>query len=218
MKPLATFSLLGFFFIQGCAFTSQSARLNPELSFKEATTGQGAQVFLSVSDERPDKVIGYRGAGWNGATITTEDDVAVVVQNKISEGLTKKGFNVVVAKTDQTRSLRVDVRELQYLTTMGFFTGGIVTKAALKVMAAYKGDQYEHLYRQEDEDRVLFIPFADDNERQINDTLAAAIAALFRDPTLLQFLAQPGTASAPTTPQASPATPVKPDATNAGLM
>ena len=64
---------------------------------------------------------------------------------------------------------------------MGFWTGGVHTKAAIKAVAINNGKDYEEFYREENERRVMFVPFEDENARDINNTLSKVLMSLHHD-------------------------------------
>lgn len=172
-----------------CAVTPQEATIAPEIQVAQSDIGAGVTLALRVIDERADTTLGHRGAGLKGAEIKVEQDVRAVIEQSIREGLERNGFEVVTWHPDALRTLRVDIRLLEYYTSMGFWTAGIHTKAALKA-SANKGDsEYENFYRAENEKRKVFVPFAGENEELINAIAVDVLEQLFTDRDLLEFLA-----------------------------
>lgn len=174
----------------GCAFTPQQAELKAEVAVASTDVGHGSPVFLQVVDERPTAELGRRGTGaMEGAAITSSQDVATLFRNAVTTGLTQTGFKVVPDAASAARQLRVDIRLLEYDTSMGFWTGGVHTRAALKAAASGDGKVlYENLYREEVEERVVFVPGASENEQQINLAIRRVLEKLFGDQALLSAL------------------------------
>src|SRR4051812_47794592 len=81
--------------LSGCAYVSQQAHLAPHPTVSPGDIGRGAPVVVRVVDARPTRRIGYRGMDSKLGEITTEQDVAALVRQKIVEGLKVKGFNSV---------------------------------------------------------------------------------------------------------------------------
>lgn len=185
---------VGLFFcaaimLSACAYTPQQAVLRPQVTVAEEGVGTGVSVGVKVMDERPDKSLGHRGAAFmKGAKISTDQDVAGVVHEAIAEGLRKKGFNPLPFDDQQEKSLKIEIRLIEYSTSTGFWTGGIHTKAAMKAFAYSGGKTYENFYRTEDEERVVFVPDADANEKMLNQTISNVLDKLFQDQKLLVFL------------------------------
>lgn len=190
MRTLVTV-LASAFVLSGCAFAKQQANLAPTVSVVESTQGQGMTVAVRVVDERPSKSLGRRGSAYGAAAeITAVQEVAVVVQQQVVDGLKKKGFTIIDYAPGQPRNLTVEVRFLDYSTSQGMFTGGVNIRGALKASAQRDGQTYEQLYRSDKEERVVVVPTAKTNEQWINTALSEVLQQLFNDQGLMTFLAQ----------------------------
>lgn len=176
-------------FFSACAF-EQKAVLNPDLLVIENDIGNGKEIGVEVVDERPEDTLGYRGGpyGNRGEPITTDQDVEEVFDQKIREGLRRKGFQPILRPEETLRSLRLEIRSLEYYTSMSFWSGVIHTKTALKVIAKNAGKKYEQFYRGGNEERVHIIPSAEENEKLINTAISEVLLSLFSDKKLFQFL------------------------------
>lgn len=187
-KSVYLFLFLGIVLINGCAYISQQVKIMPDLYVPESNIGQGKMVALSIIDERPDKTIGHRGSGFGkAAAINTVQDIRTTIQDEIVKGLQRKGFTLV--SSDSERILKVEIRLIEYSTSIGFWTGGVHTKAALKAIASNNNKSYENLYRINNDRRVVIVPSANENERLINEVVTQVLEELFRDEKLFSFLA-----------------------------
>ena len=177
-------------FLGACAFVEQKAVLNPDLLVIENDIGNGKEIGVEVVDERPEDTLGYRGGAnlSKAAPITTDQDVEEVFDRKIREGLRRKGFQPILRTEETLQSLRVEIRSLEYYTSTGFWTGGVHTKTALKVIAKNAGKKYEQFYRGGNEERVVIVPSAEENETLINTAISEVLLSLFNDKKLFQFL------------------------------
>jgi uncharacterized lipoprotein YajG len=174
----------------GCAFTPQTADVQVEVQVVESNEGGGAPINLRVVDERTNQIIGRRGTGaMKGAEITSTKPLDVTFHEAIADGLTKKGF-VIVDDTTNAHSLRVDIRSFEYDVSMGFWTGGVHTNAALKATAKRGSEDYDNIYRFEGEKRIVFVPGADKNTQMINEMANGVLQEMFADNALMGFLAQ----------------------------
>ena len=174
----------------GCAFKPQKANIAPTVSVMASSEGNGVAVAVRVSDERPSKTLGRRGTAYGAAAeITAAQDIAVVVQKEIIDGLKKKGFTTVDGNGTSNTKLSVEVRLLEYSTSVGFWTGGVNIKGALKAVAGKNGKVYEKMYRTDKEERVVVVPTAETNEEWINDALSEVLRQLLDDKELMMFLA-----------------------------
>ena len=182
-----------FLAFEGCAFTPQTANIAPTVDVVSSSEGKGIIVALSVTDERPSKSLGHRGAGFsNGAEIKEAQDLPAIVQKEVTDGLRKKGFLVVDGSGSSNAKLVVEIRLLDYSTSVGFWTGGVDLKGALKAVANKNGKTYEKMYRYDKEERIVFVPGADTNEKWINAALSNVLTQLLDDNGLTMFLTQTG--------------------------
>ncbi len=186
----STILILTVTFFSGCAFVAQDAYLDPEISVIQSTEGQGITVSVVVQDERPNKSLGHRGAGMGkGAEITTDENVAALVQAKIIEGLHLKGFSTTTDHKKGNAHLNLELRLLEYSTSTGFWTGGVEVNGAIKAYAENSlGKEYKEFYRFEEEERVVFVPGAGSNEEMINKALSKLIMKVLNDRSLIDFL------------------------------
>lgn len=196
-KTLKTISLLFIIAMAtGCAFTEQSVRIEPNVDVTRTNVGQGRSVSVYVVDERTSTDIGRRGTGvMRGAVIKTENDVATVFSDSIIENMNTMGFEATTfdsSATDQSvpQLLRVDIRAIDYETSMGFWTGGVHVRGAMKATATRGESSYDQLYRVDDEKRVMVVPGADSNAQMINTTTSALLQEMFNDFELFKFLSE----------------------------
>ena len=170
---------------------SQEANLAPNLSVMGSSEGKGIVVSVRVVDERPTKSLGFRSGGYGkGAEIKSTQDVAIVIQEAIISGLRSKGFDTSDWNMESDPRLNVEVRFLEYTTSTGLWTGGVHVNAAIKIEATNGGEVYEKIYRSENEKRVVIVPGATSNEKQINLVLSDVLNRIFDDQALMNHLAQ----------------------------
>ena len=179
----------------GCAFTPQTVVIEPTVEVPAGNIGEDRNISVYVVDERTTTTLGRRGSGaLRGAAITTEQDMAAVFQTLIVENLNAMGFNATAVTQGMTNPgsslLRVDIRSLEYETSTGFWTGGINTRGSMKATATRDARSYDHLYRVDEEKRVMAVPGADSNTQMINATVSAVLQELFNDVALFRFLAE----------------------------
>jgi uncharacterized lipoprotein len=184
---LAPLSILSLALMPACAFNEQKVTLAPKVVLATSTLGQGVSVAVGVVDERPSQSLGRRGTAYGAAAeITTDQDVGALVRTEIENGLRQHGFNI--AATGADTQLVVEIRLLEYKTSTGFWTGGVNVQAALKAIATRAEHRFEHLYRTDNENRVVISPTADTNEAWINAGLSDVLTKLLSDATLLDAL------------------------------
>jgi uncharacterized lipoprotein YajG len=173
----------------GCAFNAQTMKMAPTMSLSSSDYGKGKEVLLSVIDERPKQAIGNRGSAYGaGAEITSTDDVADIIRETVRQALRTNGFHVVTGPGLTQNSMKVEIRSIDYSTSVGFFTGGVHTRAAFKGICKNGRGEYENVYRQESEERVVVVPTAETNEQWINQTVGRALDKIFSDQHMLACL------------------------------
>jgi Uncharacterized lipoprotein len=111
-----------------------------------------------------------------------------VIREKVEEGLSANGFQVVTGSTPARTSMKVEIRSIDYSTSVGLFTGGVHTRAAFKGICKNGRGEYENLYRQENEERVVVVPTAETNEQWINQAVGQALEKIFRDQKMFECL------------------------------
>jgi uncharacterized lipoprotein len=178
-------------FTASCAFTPQAVALKPEIQTTLDSVGQGRTVLLTVVDERPRTTLGTRSVKGMGAELTVQGDLTNIVRTAVTEGLQRQGFVVTSDKAADGRELRVEIRNLDYGITSGFFAGSLRTECGLKAICIIGAKRpYEKLYRGEHQESVQVVQSAEANERYLNDALSQAINALLQDPRLSEALAK----------------------------
>jgi Uncharacterized lipoprotein. len=175
--------------LSGCAFNSQTVQLDPHVEVVPSDMGAGKAVGLIVVDERASNSLGRRGTAAiaRAAEIKSDRDLAVVVHDKVAAGLKAKGFAVSDSR-DEPTELKLELRDFEYSTSTGFWTGGIHVNGAIKAVARRPGDNFEQMYRTENERRVVVVPTAGKNSDDINSGLADLLRKILNDVGLLRFL------------------------------
>lgn len=174
-----------------CVWTPQAVILKPEIQPIHGSIGQGRTVLLTVVDERPRTTLGTRAVKGMGAELTVQGDLTSVVRTALADGLQLQGFVITSDKPADGRELRVEIRNLDYGVTMGFWAGSLRTECGLKAICLINSKRhYEHLYRGEHQESVQVVQSAEANEKYLNIALSKAINLLLQDPQLSHCLAQ----------------------------
>ncbi|MBI5410069.1 MAG: hypothetical protein HZA14_11940 [Nitrospirae bacterium] len=190
IKKYFVLLLMPIFFAGGCAYMTQTAELNPTLEVKESTIGQGKKVAVEVVDEREDVTLGRRASAYGqAAPITSNQDMVQIFKPRILEGLQKMGFKPISSAENESRSLRVEIRLIQYVSTPSLVTFNSSAKATLGVIAHNAKEIYEKKYRVSSKEiQTIVVPTADKNTALINEAASNVLLELFRDQNLFDFL------------------------------
>jgi uncharacterized lipoprotein len=179
-----------FVLCSACAFQKQTTIVKPEVHVVQSAVGKGHAVYVSVSDERESADIGNRGSAAFSkmATISNNQNLAEVFRQAIFEGLQAQGFAPSSSDQSAHRQLKLEIRALDYSTSTGFWTGGVDTKAAVKVIVTTSQGNYEHLYRAANEERVVVVPTAGHNSELINKVVNDVLTRVFQDQAMIGYL------------------------------
>jgi uncharacterized lipoprotein YajG len=186
------FAVAAFVLCSACAFQKQMTVIKPEVQVVQSAVGKGHVVYVAVSDERESADIGNRGSAAFSkmATISNNQNLADVFRQAIFDGLQAEGFAPSSSDQSANRQLKVEIRALDYSTSTGFWTGGVDTKAAIKVVVTTSQGNYEHLYRAANEERVVVVPTADHNSELINKVVNDVLTQVFQDQAMIGYLAK----------------------------
>jgi len=84
--------------------------------------------------------------------------------------------------------MTAEIRAFEYSTSTGFWTGGVHINGAFKVRATRGGRTFKKIYRITKEERGVFVPDAETNEKWINAALGELLSQVVNDSELIQFL------------------------------
>lgn len=192
-KYIAGFVTLAALLSSGCAFQPHKpVVIKPEINVKPGEFGQGREVSINVVDERPKSTLGTRGVRGIGTEIGVEGDLRVPIRNAIADGLKRHGFQPVDNRSSDIRELRVEIRNLDYNVTMGFWAGTLRTECGLKAVCILGSTRpFENLFRGEFQESVQVVQSEEVNERYINSAVTSAVNSLLNDAQLMQCLGTP---------------------------
>lgn len=135
MKKLLILSFL--FFAISCAHVDQKFKVNLTLGSEKGEVDQAKKIRVLVIDDRKDKeVIGDKKFGSKKIKITNDENLAEVLQSKISETLLAKGFQFGGEKT-----IEIHLKKLKYRAKRGFLLGD--SAANCKILVLVKGNKSE---------------------------------------------------------------------------
>ncbi len=175
-------------FTSGCAFVPQKVKIQPVVTVTPGPVAPGSRVVIKVTDKRTSPIIGYRGLDSEMATIKSEQNLGELLQTEIVNIFRQRGFQIADDTDDSAPTLRVDLKLLEYKTTMDFWKGGVHTKATLDAHGRRSGTFYEMSYTSEKHLTAQEAPGAKTNAELINGAVSEALQKLADDPALVRFL------------------------------
>ena len=177
------------FLITGCAWKHQEARLKLGPQIAPSSVGNGTSVAVRVLDKRPTAILGYRGMDSKGAEITTDQDLPALFEEKLLEGLARKGFKSLRAGDPSVPLVTVEILQIEYTTAMDFWKGSVNVVAVLRVFTSKNGLHFDQSYTATQKERSAEAPSAKRNDIQINAALSTVVQRVFEDERLMIFLA-----------------------------
>lgn len=175
--------------ITGCAWKHQDALLKLDPQIAPSSAGNGASLALRVLDKRPTVILGYRGMDSKGAEISTEQDLPALFEEKLLEGLARKGFNPQRAGDPSVPLVTVEILKIEYSTAMDFWKGSVNVVAVLRVFTSKNGLHFDQSYTATQNERSTEAPSAKRNNAIINAALSSVVQRVFEDERLMIFLA-----------------------------
>jgi uncharacterized lipoprotein YajG len=177
--------------VQGCNLKSETVHFSPQLHVQQNDVGQGKVVGLSVADARADKKVGIVGdPKIKSITVSAEDDSPSLIYQQTADALTKLGFKVEPASDATDRTLRVEIRELQYESLKRPFTYDAKAEVLVGALAKNGGERYERTYQTEETSTTGSPPGQSQISKTINGLLSTAIDDLLADKQLMAVLAK----------------------------
>jgi uncharacterized lipoprotein YajG len=180
---------LAFGLVQGCAPKAQNIKLDPPIQVAPASVGQGKVVWVQVADARPRKTLGIVGdLDGRYAHVSVEDDFSTRVYQRVSSALRDLGFVAQPTPGPEERSLRVEVRDIQYQSTKKTLTFDTELSVAVAALARNGNDQYDRIYNAGERSTSPIMPGPEDNARAVNRAVGVTLEEMLSDGRLLGML------------------------------
>jgi uncharacterized lipoprotein YajG len=174
--------------LSACAFTDHDAVLRSSAIPGTSQIGQGTKLYFRFVDDRDDVVLGHRATGGNGAKITAAG-LPNLVEDSLRYALVQKSFALTPVEQDADASVIYHLRSFKFDLSMGFWTGGENSAAALAVDARRKDRSYDKVYRYNNEERTIVVPAGSQIDDQMNVGLTSILGQAYGDAALDRFLA-----------------------------
>lgn len=184
--------LLVVILVSGCMDMPQAVVISPRVDVRASEIGFKHSININVIDERPRKTLGTRGAHLNGANLTIEGDLSATVQQALIEGLAKQNFKPIIGSNMENRELRVEIRNLDYITTYKLLEGSSLGIDTTFKAFCIRGTQrpYEQIYRGAFVRNLQFPQTDEENNTSISNVVSDAINSLLKDQRLLTCLSE----------------------------
>jgi uncharacterized lipoprotein YajG len=178
--------------LQGC-LSPQTVHLAPKLEDHRSKVGVGKVVGLEVTDVRPQWKVGIVGdPKGKSVEISAEDDSTKGIYNATVQALRHMGFTVQPAAEAADRSLRIELRELEYQSLKLPFTFETKGKVTLAVFAQNGSDKYQRTFKASNASTSGTPPTVSDTDREVNELVSIALQDMIEDEQVMAVLTQAG--------------------------
>ena len=188
MKNKNFFGFIGLFFLVGCAYVPHETNLAIQAPVVLKKVGSGVNLSIKVIDDRDSEIIGKRGVGNSGGSITARNLMASL-ESAVLSGYQAKDFNVV-ERAESDVHLTVKLRAVKYMMSMGFWTGGEDISVVINAQAKNGNEEFDTVYRFNQEDRKVFIASGTGLDADINNAVNITVGRLLNDREMDAFLTQ----------------------------
>ena len=175
--------------VLGCAPRAQNVKLDPPIQLAPTGVGQGKVVWVQVADARPRKTLGVVGdPGGRYAHVSVEDDFSTTMYQRVSSALRDLGFVAQPTPGPDDRSLRVEVRDIQYQSTKKTVTFDTELSVAVAALAQNGDEHYDRVYNAGEKSTSPLMPGPEDNARAVNRAVGVTLEEMLSDGQLLGLL------------------------------
>jgi uncharacterized lipoprotein YajG len=194
MSPSRLFiaGLLMIATLSSCAYQAQVIRLNPAPPKADATAAANAgdhEVILITRDARSSQEIGRRAGGSREETaITTDTDIAALLQTEMTKVLKGKGYRALSAGPSTVPTLEVALKELSYLAFDAAGERKVKIQVRFETFIRNGPKSFRNTFQSQQERKILFEPVAKSNEEWINETFADAFQQIANDSRIYSYL------------------------------
>jgi len=191
MKPFVAGVVISVM-LASCAYQAQVIHLNPAPPKADADAAANAadhDVILVTRDGRASQEIGRRASGSrNEVPITTDTNIAGLLQTQMTDILKAKGYRVVHSGPSTVPTLEVELKELSYVAFDAAGERQVKIQVSLEAFIKNGPKTWRNRFHAKQERRILIEPVAKSNEEWINETFTDAFKELANDSRLYSNL------------------------------
>ncbi|HWQ40155.1 MAG TPA: YajG family lipoprotein [Burkholderiales bacterium] len=177
--------------LSACTLKPQYLHLDPTVSVRSASIGNGTTIGLAVEDNRGSQKLGEVGdPNTQMVEVNLTEDFRPRLYEEIAKALASLGFNVVPYSDAMERTITVDVRKLELSSVKQPFVFDTELRAEVGTVARNGKDTYDRLYYVRTRKETAGPPFLKDSNALINTAVAQALEDMLNDERLLEVLAR----------------------------
>ncbi|MFP4183657.1 MAG: YajG family lipoprotein [Halorhodospira sp.] len=198
-QRMAAFLLLALsVLLVGCATSSQTVRLEPELdeAIEAQVESDSAEIALRVVDRRPREIFGYRDAE-TGVTLSGDRDLAEAAREALVAAFEQQGIEVIDWDRAHEPRLEVEIQAFDYQRSGGFLRRQATLSSRWAVSGTIDNHRYASRVEVRSEARSLFGPSEARDAALVNRALAKSVRRVATHRELLERLEERFAGSSP---------------------
>ncbi|NIA19906.1 MAG: hypothetical protein GWP07_05705 [Xanthomonadaceae bacterium] len=192
MSRIAIFLILvvSMMLMAGCASLPQRLMLQPSMQMIVGDISVDHQeISLRVIDSRPENALGYfEDSHGNRQPFLSTQELGMVIDQAVAAGLRKNGFIPLAGVHENNISLTVEIQEFNHHVSPGIVKVPVQTKISLRTTAVNGGHKLTSYYSIDKQAVLALRPGIQQNQRLVNEALAAVLEQIFQDQKLLNML------------------------------
>jgi uncharacterized lipoprotein YajG len=174
----------------GCATLPQRLAIQPSIQMVAGDIiADHQEISLRVIDLRPEDQLGYLEDGnGNRQPFFSTQELDIVIDKAVAAGLRKKGFIPLSGVHENNISLAVEIQEFNHRVSPGIVKVPVKTKISLRATAVNGRHKLTSYYSIDKQAVLVLRPRIQQNQRLVNEALAAVLEQIFQDQKLLNML------------------------------
>ena len=187
---ISSIVIVSIMLIVGCASLPQRLAIQPSIQTVAGDIiADHQEISLRVIDLRPEDQLGYLEDGHgNRQPFLPTQELDMVIDKAVAAGLRKKGFIPLSGVHENNISLTVEIQEFNHRVSPGIVKVPVQTKISLRTTAVNGGHKLTSYYSVDKQAVLALRPGIQQNQRLVNEALAAVLEQIFQDQKLLNML------------------------------
>ncbi|MBP7709842.1 MAG: hypothetical protein KA100_02085 [Rickettsiales bacterium] len=186
MKKL--FLLSALIFAISCTHENQKIKFDISIDREKSDFGNVGAIDVVAFDDRSQKnLLGEKTFGDEKIQITSNEDLAELLRQKISENLQQKGF-----KNGLDKTVEIHLESLQYKAVRKFFIGTSAADSAIKIVVKNNktGEKFTKNFALSINGKHFLAPLEETDAATINTILRDTVLDILGDKSLMRSLAK----------------------------
>ncbi len=174
--------------LAACTHENQKMKFDITIDREKSDFSNVGAISILAFDERSQKeIIGNKTFGIEKVTISSRDNLAELLREKIGENLAQKGFRQGLDKT-----VEIHLESVQYKAVRKFFIGTSEADSAIKVIVKNNktGEKFTKNFALSVKGKHFLAPLESTDQETINTILRDTVLDILNDKSFLKSLAK----------------------------